>query len=103
LRERGERAPPDGRSNPTVTRHQTANGRMLFAEGAPDLMQRLPDPPTTPHVALLLRRKPKPFPWLHKHHLRKQRYIRWCCVDRLSPQALSDHVNLAGSVAASNL
>ncbi|MGA2431283.1 MAG: hypothetical protein ABSH13_22490, partial [Candidatus Acidiferrum sp.] len=25
----------------------------------------------TPHVAFLLRRKPKPFPRLHKHHLLK--------------------------------
>src|SRR3984893_15156146 len=41
-REREERTPPDRRDNPTVTRHQTANGRMLLAEGASDLMQRLP-------------------------------------------------------------
>jgi hypothetical protein len=39
---REERAPPDGRSNPTVTRHQTTNGGMFFAKSAPDLMQRLP-------------------------------------------------------------
>jgi hypothetical protein len=32
-------------------------------------MQRLTRLPTTPHIDLLLRGKPKPFPWLHKHHL----------------------------------
>src|SRR6266403_945930 len=69
LREREERTPPDGRSNPTVTRHQTTNGGMLFAKSAPDLMQRLPCLPTTPHVEFLLRRKPKPSPLFHKHHL----------------------------------
>src|SRR6266481_58144 len=68
-REREERAAPDRRNKPTVTRHQTTNGRMLLAEGAPDLMQRLSRLPTTPHVALLRLRKPKPFPLDHKHHL----------------------------------
>ena len=68
-REREERTPPDGRSNPTVTRHQTTNGGMLFAKSAPDLMQRLPCLPTTPHVEFLLRRKPKLSPLFHKHHL----------------------------------
>jgi hypothetical protein len=63
------RTPPDGRSNPTVTRNQTTNGRMFFAKSAPDLMQRLPCLPTTPHVEFLLRRKPKPSPLSHKHHL----------------------------------
>src|SRR5262249_48879150 len=57
------------RSNPPVTRHQTTNRRMFFAKGTTDLMQRLPRLPTTPHVDLLLNGKPKPFPWLHKHHL----------------------------------
>ena len=37
---------------------------MFFAKGTTDLMQRLPRLPTTPHVDLLLRGKPKPFPWL---------------------------------------
>src|SRR5580704_13575876 len=64
-----ERTPPDGRSNPTVTRHQTTNGGMFFAKSAPDLMQRLPRLPTTPHVEFLLRRKPKLPPLFHKHHL----------------------------------
>jgi len=43
--------------------------RLLAAPSAPDLMQRLPRLPTTPHVALLRRGKPKPFPLFHKHHL----------------------------------
>ena len=64
-----ERTPPDGGSYPTVTRHQTTNGGMLFAKSAPNLMQRLPGLPTTPHVEFLLRRKPKPSPLFHKHHL----------------------------------
>ena len=68
-REREERTPPYCRSNPTVTRHQTTNGGMFFAKSAPDLMQRLPCLPTTPHVEFLLSRKPKPSPWPHKHHL----------------------------------
>jgi hypothetical protein len=32
-----------------VTRHQTTNGGMFFAKGAPNLMQRLPCLPTTPY------------------------------------------------------
>src|SRR5260370_6178399 len=64
-----ERAPPDRRNKPTVTRHQTTNGRMLLAKGAPDLVQRLSRLPTAPHVALLRGRKSKPFPLGHKHHL----------------------------------
>src|SRR5438876_11755566 len=67
-REREERAPPDHRNKSTMTRHQTTNGRMLLAEGAPDLMQRVSRLPTAPHGALLRRRKPKPFPLGHKHH-----------------------------------
>src|SRR5690348_13223462 len=57
---------------------------MFFAKSAPDLMQRLPRLPTTPHVELLLCRKPKPSPWFHQHHLCKQLYTRWCCIDRLN-------------------
>ena len=49
-----ERTPPYCRSNSTVTRHQTTNGGMFLAKSAPDLKQRLPRLPTTPHVALLL-------------------------------------------------
>src|SRR5580704_7996872 len=44
---------------------------MFFAKSATDLMQRLAGLPTTPHLDLLLRGKPKPFPLLHKHHLQK--------------------------------
>jgi hypothetical protein len=67
-----------------VTRHQTTNGGMFFAKSAPNLMQRLPGLPTTPYVEFLLHRKPKPSPLFHKHHLRKQLYTRWCCIDRLN-------------------
>ena len=35
-------------------------------------------------------RKARPFPWLHKHHLSKQIYTRWCCVDRLNWHAQPD-------------
>jgi hypothetical protein len=40
-----------------VTRHQTANGRMLFAECPPDLLQRLPRLPTGPHLKLVQNRR----------------------------------------------
>jgi hypothetical protein len=63
---RSRSPPPHRRNNPTVTRHQTTNGGMFFAKGTPDLMQGLPCLPATPHVALLRRRKPKPFPSPHK-------------------------------------
>ena len=43
--------------------------RKLFAEGAPNLMQRLSRLPAVPHVDPLLRGKPIPFPLCHKHHL----------------------------------
>jgi hypothetical protein len=39
---------------------------MRLAERAPDLMQRLSRLPTAPQVALLHRRKPKPFTLGHK-------------------------------------
>jgi len=52
-----------------MTRHHTTNGVMVIAKSAPDLMQRLSRLPTSPHVALLLHRKPKPSPWPHKHYL----------------------------------
>jgi hypothetical protein len=42
---------------------------MILAEGAPDLMQRRSRSPTTPHVALLRRRKLKPFLLDHKNPL----------------------------------
>src|SRR5215469_13690302 len=67
-----------------MARHYTTNGVMVLAKSASDLMQRLPRLPTSPHVALLLRGKPKPSPWSHKHHLWKQLYTRWCCIDRLN-------------------
>jgi len=62
---------------------------------APALMQRLSRLPTTPHVALLHRRKPKPFPLDHKHHLWKQLYSRWCCIDRLSSDEQSTKVEVS--------
>src|ERR1700747_622232 len=68
-RQNASTTPPYCRNNPTMTRHYTTNGVMVLAKGAPDLMQRLPRLPTSPHVALLLRGKPKPSPWSHKHHL----------------------------------
>jgi len=52
-----------------MSRHYTTNGVMVLAKSAPDLMQRLPRLPTSPHVNLLLRGKPVPSPWSHKHHL----------------------------------
>jgi hypothetical protein len=38
---------------------------MWLVKGAPNLMQRLSGFPSAPDVALLDRRKPKPFPWPH--------------------------------------
>ena len=52
-----------------MTRHYATNRVMVLTKSAPDLMQRLPHLPTPPYVNLLLRGKPKPFPWFHKHHL----------------------------------
>jgi hypothetical protein len=42
---------------------------MIFAEGPPNLMQRLPRLPTPPHVGSLLLRKLEPPSKCHKHHL----------------------------------
>jgi hypothetical protein len=52
---------------------------MFFAKNAPDLMQRLPGLPTTPHLEFLLRRKPKPSPLFHK------RLAELLCLDHLTP------------------
>src|SRR5271169_6916190 len=53
------------RGNPTARQQQTANGAMWLVKGAPNLMQRLSRLPSAPNVALLYRRKPKPFSWPH--------------------------------------
>ncbi len=88
-----ERTPPDGRSNPPVTRHQTTNGGMFFAKSAPDLMQRLPGLPTTPHVEFLLRRKPKPPPLFHKHHTFENCFTPdGYCIDRLNRHRVTGNV-----------
>src|SRR6267142_4992914 len=52
-----------------IANNSSVDGRMLLAEGAPDLMKRLSRLPTPPHVALLPGRKSKPFPLGHKHPL----------------------------------
>src|SRR6266702_406024 len=66
LREREERAPPDRRNKSTMTRHQTTNRRMLLAESA------------------------NRFPWVINTTFGEKIYIRWCCIDRLSSQRLSE-------------
>src|SRR5882724_7658852 len=63
-REREERAPPDRRNKPAVTRHQTTNGRMLLAEGAPDLMQRLPAFQRRHRSLFCAAESPNRFPWV---------------------------------------
>src|SRR5713101_717180 len=54
--------------NPSARQQQTANGAMWLAEGAPDLMQRLPGLPSAPDISSLRERKSRPFPLAHKHH-----------------------------------
>src|SRR5580658_2791199 len=44
---------------------KSTNGRMLLAEGAPDLMLRLSRFPSAPQLAFLHRRKPKPLTLPH--------------------------------------
>jgi hypothetical protein len=51
--------------NPSTRQQQTANGGMWLIKGPPNLMQRLSRLPSPPDVALLNRRQPKSFPWLH--------------------------------------
>jgi hypothetical protein len=59
---------------------------MWLVKGAPNLMRRLYGLPSPPDVALLHRRQPKPFPWLHINTtFRKQTHIKWCCVGLLRP------------------
>jgi hypothetical protein len=48
---------------------------MVFAKGSPNLMQRLSQLPTTPHVVALLLRKLEPPLKCHKHHLIEKRFI----------------------------
>src|ERR1700688_1167312 len=60
-----------------MLRQHKLNGHMIFAKGAPNLMQRLPRLPPTPHVVPLLLRQLDPPPKCHKHHLyRKDFYQR---------------------------
>src|SRR6266567_9598871 len=87
-REREERAPPDHRNKSTMTRHQTTNGRMLLAEGAPDLMQRV-SAFQRHHMSLFCAAEsPNRFPWVINTTFGEKTYIRWCCNDRLSSQRL---------------
>ena len=52
-----------------MLRQHKLNGNMVFAEGSPNLMQRLPRFPSTPHLIPLLLSKLEPPPKSHKHHL----------------------------------
>ena len=55
---------------------------MGLVKSAPNLMQRFSRLPAAPDVALLDRRKPKPYPWSHANTtFTTQIYIRWCCFD----------------------
>jgi hypothetical protein len=52
-----------------MLRQHKLNRHMIFAEGSPNLMQRLSQLPAPPHVVpLLLRKLEAPFK-CHKHHL----------------------------------
>src|ERR1700682_3812825 len=62
---------------------------MTLAECAPDLMQRLSRLPTAPYVGPLRRRKLRPFPLGHRHHLWRDDLYQRCCIDPLRPQRLS--------------
>jgi hypothetical protein len=54
----------------SVTGHENAIRRLReLVEHTPHLMQRFSRLLTAPHIALLHRRKPKPFLLGHKHHL----------------------------------
>src|SRR5277367_6425031 len=63
------------RRNPPARQQQTANGSMWLVKGAPNLMQRLSRLPSAPDVALLDRRKPKPYSWPHTTPPLKSRFI----------------------------
>src|ERR1700730_12235311 len=74
-----------------LRQHHQLNRHMIFAEGSPNLMQRLPCLPPPPHVVpLLLSKLGSPLK-CHKHHPidRKTIYIGWCCIDRLNRQDFS--------------
>src|ERR1700722_1629872 len=55
--ERSKRAMTHGRSNPVVLRQHKVNDPMVLAEGPPNLMQRLSQLPTAPHLGPLHRGK----------------------------------------------
>jgi hypothetical protein len=58
-----------------MLRQHKLNRHMIFAEGSPNLMQRLPLLPAPPHVVPLLLRKLEPPLKSHKHHLIEKRFI----------------------------
>jgi hypothetical protein len=62
------RHPPSGRGDPAMLRQHKLNRHMVFAEGSPNLMQRLPRLPAPPHVGSLLLRKSEAPPKCHYHH-----------------------------------
>jgi hypothetical protein len=52
-----------------MLRQHKLNGHMVFAEGSPNLMQRLSRLPAPPHVVPLLLRKLESPLKSHQHHL----------------------------------
>jgi hypothetical protein len=78
-----------------MLRQHKLNGHVVLAEDSRNLMQGLPSLPAPPHVVPLLLRKLYPPPKCHNTTFREKIYIRWCCIDRLSRQGLSECGNLA--------
>jgi hypothetical protein len=64
-----------GRSDPAMLCQHKLNRHMIFAEGSPNLMQRLPRLPSTPHLIPLLLRQLEPPLKSHQHHLIEKRFI----------------------------
>jgi hypothetical protein len=87
---RSERRRAAGTIPPVLCQHKL-NRHMAFAEGPPNLMQRLSRLPAAPHVGPLDRGKSYPSRIRYKHHFffRENIYSRWRCIDRLSWRAFS--------------
>ena len=91
-REREERAPPDRRNKPTVTRHQTTMDECFLPKACPILCNESPAFQRRHTSLFCAAESPNRFLWIINTTFSEKIYIRWCCVDRLSWQRLPDIV-----------
>jgi hypothetical protein len=98
-REREERAPPDRRNKPTVTRRQTTMDECSLPKACPILCNESPAFQRRHTSLFCAAESPNRFPWIINTTFSEKIYIRWCCVDRLSWRRLCRSLQKKGGTA----